>query len=263
MRRQRTTPSTSGSGPVPTISGQFRLLRWGQARLGATVPGILEPVRASRVEAVNPVTQGLAVHAAGPGRIFPAHSPPAPPPATTAAGSAWRPSNPRQAAATPLPCSPSASSPLFPLARISYRPKEPRNPSDENPQESPIRTFGITYRRGQTGEQVNVHDVVPGFDRRSHACGRISRLRLMFAQSRDLLFRKPASFHRSVLQQGRPLISAGGNSPSQFMTTMVGGIAARHLQIQRLCKPLFCNLPQTNNLQHQIPKLYITPRKYS
>lgn len=52
---------------------QFRLLLRRQPRLGAAIPGVLQPLRTGIVEAVHPIAQGLPVHAADPGRIRPAH----------------------------------------------------------------------------------------------------------------------------------------------------------------------------------------------
>jgi hypothetical protein len=52
---------------------QLHLLLRRQARLRPAVPGILETVRASLVEAVTPVPQRLPVHAADPGGFLTAH----------------------------------------------------------------------------------------------------------------------------------------------------------------------------------------------
>jgi hypothetical protein len=53
--------------------GQVSLLRGGQARRMALGPGVPQPIRAALVEAVDPVAQGLPVHAADPCRVRPAH----------------------------------------------------------------------------------------------------------------------------------------------------------------------------------------------
>jgi hypothetical protein len=53
--------------------GQFGPLLDGQAGRMALGPGVLQPVRATLVEAVDPVAQGLAVHAADARRLGPAH----------------------------------------------------------------------------------------------------------------------------------------------------------------------------------------------
>src|SRR5687768_4021870 len=63
-------------GPIRTgldELGQLGLLRGRQARRMALGPGVPQPVRAALVEAVNPVTQGLAVHAADARRICPTY----------------------------------------------------------------------------------------------------------------------------------------------------------------------------------------------
>jgi hypothetical protein len=53
--------------------GKLGLLRRRQARLGTSIPGIMETIRAGRVEAMHLVSQCLPIHAADPGRIGPAH----------------------------------------------------------------------------------------------------------------------------------------------------------------------------------------------
>ena len=53
--------------------GQLGLLRGGEAGRIAFRPGVREPVRTVRVEAVHPVAQGLPVHAADAGRVRPVH----------------------------------------------------------------------------------------------------------------------------------------------------------------------------------------------
>ena len=53
--------------------GQFGPLRGREAGRTTLGPGVLQPVRAALVEAVDPVAQGLAVHAADARRLGPAH----------------------------------------------------------------------------------------------------------------------------------------------------------------------------------------------
>lgn len=53
--------------------GQFGLLVRGEAGRVALGADVLQPLRAALVEAVNPVAQGLAVHAAEARRLAPAH----------------------------------------------------------------------------------------------------------------------------------------------------------------------------------------------
>ena len=63
-------------GPIRTgldQAGQFRLLVWRQAPRVALGPGVLQPVGTAFVEAVDPVAQGLPVHAADPCRVRPVH----------------------------------------------------------------------------------------------------------------------------------------------------------------------------------------------
>jgi hypothetical protein len=54
-------------------TSQLRLLVRGQAGRVALRPGVLQPIRAVCVEAVNPVAQRLAIHPADPRRLRPAH----------------------------------------------------------------------------------------------------------------------------------------------------------------------------------------------
>ncbi len=52
---------------------QFTLLLGREARRMALRPDILQPRRAALVEAVDPIAEGLAIHAANPRRVGPAH----------------------------------------------------------------------------------------------------------------------------------------------------------------------------------------------
>jgi hypothetical protein len=63
-------------GPIRTgldKTGQLRLLLGGQTRRVALRPSVLQPIRSTFVEAVNPITQRLPVHAADPRRLYPVH----------------------------------------------------------------------------------------------------------------------------------------------------------------------------------------------
>ena len=63
MRRQRTTPSVLGSGPVSTISANSTNCAAGQPRLRPFAAMILQTYRPFGVETMNPIAQHLAVHA--------------------------------------------------------------------------------------------------------------------------------------------------------------------------------------------------------
>ena len=53
--------------------GQFSLLLGGEAGRVALGPDVVQPLRAALVEAVDPIAQGLAVHAAEARRLAPTH----------------------------------------------------------------------------------------------------------------------------------------------------------------------------------------------
>lgn len=52
---------------------EFGLLIWRQTRNWSTRPIVQQPVGASFIEAMNPVAQGLTIHAADPGRVRAVH----------------------------------------------------------------------------------------------------------------------------------------------------------------------------------------------
>jgi hypothetical protein len=52
---------------------QFALLLGREAGRVALRPGVLQPLRAALVEAVDPISKGLAIHAADARRLRPAH----------------------------------------------------------------------------------------------------------------------------------------------------------------------------------------------
>src|ERR1700730_14695438 len=74
IRRHRTTPSTFRSGPVSTIFANSA--RWSGDRrgVGPSVQLSKSPSGPSGVKPVNPVAQGLAIHAADLGRLAAIHS---------------------------------------------------------------------------------------------------------------------------------------------------------------------------------------------
>ena len=65
-RRQRTTPSSSRSGPASTICANSASCSAESRGFGTFRPFIDKPLRTRGVEAMNPVAQRLAVHAADP-----------------------------------------------------------------------------------------------------------------------------------------------------------------------------------------------------
>src|SRR5215204_2080165 len=73
MRRQRTTPFVARSGPISTNSANSASCAAERRGGVALRPAVLQPLGAALIEAVHPVAQRLAIHAADARRIRPAH----------------------------------------------------------------------------------------------------------------------------------------------------------------------------------------------
>ena len=71
--RQRTTPCTAPIRSGLDYLSQLGLLLGAEAGRIALGPGVLQPVWAALVEAVDPIAQGLAIHAADARGLRPAH----------------------------------------------------------------------------------------------------------------------------------------------------------------------------------------------